>query len=163
MIGWIDNARSMWQYCRNPRFDLVWDEVRAPVAFLVAPLAAPVIVGVLGMVESPNFVFQSPDVLAAILAMTWSVACVITLFVGLPLYLILRRLRWTSFWIAPVAGCVVPFVVFLIILFSPALFREPPPASAVMLVALCGAAVGALLWLIARPDRDVATSSIPSN
>ena len=33
VTGWIDNARSMWRYCRNPRFDLVWDEIRAPVAF----------------------------------------------------------------------------------------------------------------------------------
>jgi hypothetical protein len=163
VAGRSDNVRSMWQYFRNPRFDLVWDVIRTPVAFLVAPLAAPVIVGVLGLAESPDFVFQSPDVLAVILAMTWSAACVITLLFGLPLFLILRRLRWTSFWIASVAGCLVPFVALIIILFSPALFAEPWPASAVVLVALCGAAVGSLLWLIARPDRNVAASSSPSN
>jgi hypothetical protein len=129
------------------------------VAFLVAPLGAPVIVGVLGLAESPDFLFQYPDVLAFYLAMTWSAAFVITLLFGLPLFLILRRLRWTSFWIAPVAGCIVPFVALLIFLFSPALFREPPPTSAVVLIALCGAAVGAILWLIARPDRDAVAGS----
>lgn len=160
MAGWFDKARPMWQYCRTPRYDLIWDAIRVPVAFLVAPLGAPVTMGLAVLSDNPGSLFQHPEVLAIYVGVTGAAAYVITLLFGLPLFLILRKGRWTSFWIAPVAGCIVPFVALLIFLASPALLSgPPPPTSWVLLIALCGATVGTILWLIARPDRAAAPSS----
>jgi hypothetical protein len=152
---WLDNARSTLQYSRAGRCN-VWDEIRVPVAFLVAPLGAPLVVGLPVL----PVLFVNPQAFVFVVAMTMSASYAITLLFGLPLFLILRKLRWTSFWIAPVAGCIVPFIAIVIVLASPTLFRQPPPpASMVMLIALCGATVGTILWLIARPDRNLAPSS----
>ena len=149
----------MWQYCRTARYDLIWDAIRVPVAFLVAPLGAPMIVGLLflpGLLEDPELLLQDSKMLTFYVGMTGSAAYVITLLVGVPLFLILRRLKLTEFWVAPAVGGVLPWIAILI-------FVGPMPASTVMLAALCGATVGTILWLIARPDRDVAPSAAPSN
>ena len=75
-----------------------------------------------------------------------------TVVFGRPLYSLLRALKLTAFWLAPIAGIVVGFVVmcifFLVIniknleVFSDAIRYGGPP----------GAAIGALLWWIGRPD-----------
>ncbi len=82
-----------------------------------------------------------------------------TLFVGLPTYLFLRNRKWTAFWIAPIAGFMVATATwYLLVTFIPLFFLPRLTQLATLLDALwpigpIGALVGALMWLIARPDR----------
>jgi hypothetical protein len=87
--------------------------------------------------------------LALIAGYSFVTAYLVTLSVGAWLFHVLRRLKLTQFWIAPAIGAILPVILFSII-------AESPPASVVVLVSLPGAAVGAILWLIARPDRVAA-------
>lgn len=91
-----------------------------------------------------------------------------TVLLGPPVYLALRARKLTAFWIAPLAGFVVGvgmLCLFLIVLslsfgqnFGTALasLDSSQFKAAVAFGGLPGAAVGALLWLIARPDRVAA-------
>jgi hypothetical protein len=133
----------MWQHCRSRRCGLIWDAIKVPVAFMLAPLGAPIVVGVIFL---PGLA-EAPEVFAFSVGMTMSAAYVITLLVGAPLFLVLRKLELTEFWIAPAVGAIVPWVAFLIVV-------GPLPGSVIGLAALAGAAVGTGLWLIARPDRQ---------
>jgi uncharacterized oligopeptide transporter (OPT) family protein len=140
VAGWFDEARSMW------------DAIRVPVAFLVAPLGAPIVLAVAVLFEDPTHLLQNPDVFAFYGGMTGAAAYVVTLLVGVPLFLILRKAKLTEFWVAPVVGGLLPWIAGLI-------FFGPMPASLIAQAVLSGAAVGTILWVIARPDRDEAPSS----
>lgn len=109
--------------------------VRVPVAFLVAPLAAPVAMGLLLLPGLVELLFESPELLLesliealthplVIFAVGYSLsgAYLITLLVGVPLFRILRKLKLTEFCIAPAVGCLVPVTAVLI-------FVGTPPAS----------------------------------
>jgi hypothetical protein len=78
-----------------------WDSARTPVAFLVAPLAVPLIFAL--YMQWPR------SDLATSLAIVFSafVAYAGTLIFGLPLYLFLRAQNATAFVIAPPFGFVV--------------------------------------------------------
>jgi hypothetical protein len=56
VAGWFDRARLIWQHYRARRYALIWSTVRVPVAFLVAPISAPIVIMLL---VSP-VLFQSP-------------------------------------------------------------------------------------------------------
>jgi hypothetical protein len=86
---------------------------------------------------------------------------------GVPVYSFLLARKWTAFWIAPLVGFIVAtvvwcvFIFLLVLAFSNGrsdllsdlaeihLFR-----ALVWPIGPIGAVVGALLWLIARPDRS---------
>jgi uncharacterized PurR-regulated membrane protein YhhQ (DUF165 family) len=134
------------------RYDLIWSAIRVPVAFLVAPLGAPIVImlfAVPELVQDPESLSQNLPLFALIVGYSFVTAYFITLSVGVWLFHVLRRLKLTQFWIAPSIGAILPVILVSIIV-------EPPPASVIVFVSLAGAAVGALLWLIARPDRVTA-------
>jgi len=147
---WLDKIRLLWQHCRAKRYDLIWSTIRVPVAFLVAPLGAPIVILLLVV---PDFL-RDPDLLShpliiLVVGYSFVAAYLITLSIGVWLFHVLRRLKLTQFWIAPSIGAILPVILVSIIV-------EPPSASVIVLVSLPGAAVGAILWLIARPDRVTA-------
>jgi hypothetical protein len=88
---------------------------------------------------------------------------------GTPVFLLLRASKLTTFWIAPLLGFAIGVATWLIfvILFSLSLgngwsFTSHELADnsahlwAFLPTGALGAAVGATLWLIARPDRGPA-------
>jgi len=153
---WLDRMRWFWQHCRAKRYDLIWSAIRVPVAFLVAPLGAPIVImlfAVPELVQYPESLSQILPLFALIVGYSFVTAYLITLSVGVWLFHVLRRLKLTQFWIAPSIGAILP-VILVSIIVEPLV--EPPPASVIVFVSLPGAAVGALLWLIARPDRVTA-------
>lgn len=96
------------------------------------------------------------------------------ILLGIPIFLFLYKRRLTDFWIAPVAGAVVAVIVWYLIAawfalsfapwsYLPSRLAEPGVARIALFFMLAGAAVGAIFWLIARPDRDAARGSGPSN
>lgn len=138
-----------------------WEGRRGLIAFAVAPLAAPLVV-------SMKFGFAgAPDpVILLVARISLVLGYLGTVLFGPPIYLLLRSVKLTAFWPAPLAGFAVGvgmMCLFLIGLplsfgrnlavalasFDYALFKE-----AVEYGGTPGAAVGALLWLIARPDRQ---------
>lgn len=155
MSNWLNWARSIWQDGRAGRYDLIWDAIRTPVAFLVAPLGAPIVImlfAVPELLQNPasllqnlGSLFQTP-LFVLILGYSFITAYLVTLTVGVLLFRILRKLKLTEFWIAPAMGAILPVLLIAIIM-------EAPPASLIFVLSLPGAAVGAILWLIARPDR----------
>jgi hypothetical protein len=145
---WLDRMRWFWQHCRAKRYGLIWSAIRVPVAFLVAPLGAPIVIFLLlvpDLLQNPQSLPQNP-IFTLLLGYSFVTAYLVTLSVGVWLFHVLRRLKLTQFWIAPSIGAILPVILISIII-------EPPPASVIVLVSLPGAAVGAILWLIARPDR----------
>jgi len=133
------------------------------LAFLIAPLWVPA-----AAIPFAVFVFPHPEqrhwiyfttIIAAIFAYGGVAA------LGLPAFLILRNRKHTSFWIAPALGFgvgIVTLVAFLALfalsLGSPRPFANVMPNSLAqwltfLLTGALGAAVGATLWLIARPDH----------
>jgi len=121
-----------------------WDEARVPIAFLVAPLAVPP-VAILCLGAPP--LDSTMGAFAVIVAV---VAYVGTVIFGGPLYLILRSYNVTTFPVAPGAGAAVGMLTMWLMW----VMLDPYPPSALIKVGgFCGAAVGTVLWLIARPDR----------
>jgi hypothetical protein len=83
-----------------------------------------------------------------------------TFVFGVPAYLVLRAWRLTAFWIAPITGFVAGWLAWHLAfaLFAVALGNSPSEVSdsgsdAARIGGLSGAIIGAIIWLIARPDR----------
>jgi len=144
------------------------------VAFLLAPLIVPLLVGAVAL----------PLLYALGLTMAAAVSYVGAALAGAPAYVALRSVRWTAFWIAPVVGFVVGVIVaigFSAVL--PAVLQSGALRSILAMLpdigevivtcnvqiqstsviasppfeligpGLLGALVGTVLWLIGRPDR----------
>lgn len=125
-----------------------WDSGRRWKAIAIAPLAAPLIVSVkFGSSGAPD------SVIAYIAPIVLALAYSGTIVFGLPLYLLLRAFRLTAFWLAPVAGIVVGFAVMFLFLLGIGTKGLEAVTEAIQHGGPPGAAVGALFWLIARPDR----------
>jgi hypothetical protein len=134
---------------------------RPVIAFLVAPLVVPLFL-------LPSLYSGMPDKFwfAVTLIVATITAYAGTFFLGLPAYLFLRARKWTAFWIAPVLGFIAGSLAYcvFVVLFGLSLGSS---LSSVMSdfsnvsglrdllwpIGPEGAAVGSLLWLIARPDR----------
>ncbi len=89
---------------------------------------------------------------------------IFTFLLGIPICWFLYTRRLTDFWIAPVAGAIAALVVWYGFAASlaislaplsllPSRLSEPGVTQIAMFFMLAGAAVGAIWWLIARPDR----------
>lgn len=128
--------------------------MRLPVAFLVAPLGAPLVIFLISL---PIVLSDHPFTPLVIFAMLHSlIAYPITLVFGVPLYWIMRRLEMTQFWVAPGLGCSIALALctgFAVLL------SENLPGGILLFATLGGAAVGAIFWLIVRPDRYAAPTS----
>ena len=137
-----------------------WDNVRTPIAFLVAPFVVPLIVAVYVPAGGPK-----DSAAAAVVAASAFVSYFGAFIFGVPTYLFLRARQLTAFWIAPVAGFIagtmmwdVFFALFALSLGSgsavgPAFADSNLSSIALKVTGPFGALVGTILWLIARPDR----------
>ena len=115
--------------------------MRTIIAFSVAPLAVPLIAtAYFASLGAPE------EALSVVLIVSTIVAYSGTFVLGAPLYLFLRE-HETVFAIAPAVGFVAGALVMCV------LAGRGVSASALGFGGLSGAAVGAILWLIARPDR----------
>jgi hypothetical protein len=141
-----------------------WDNIRTPIAFLVAPFVVPLIVAVFVLAVGPK------DTAAAVVVAFSAVSAFVSYFgafiFGVPTYLFLRARPLTAFWIAPVAGfiagAVMLYVFFALFWLSlgngpsavgSALADSNSSSIALKVTGPFGALVGTILWLIARPDR----------
>ena len=147
---------------------------RAFSAFLVAPLAVPVLMVFMVLMAVRPSAEDMHVAITSTVVVYLPFGYVGTLLVGLPVYRFLYTRNLTAFWIAPVAGAVggaagiiVLYALTMLILgldFSFGLKLLFGEASIATVARLCqagginGAVVGTLLWLIARPDRVVAKS-----
>jgi hypothetical protein len=112
------------------------------IAFYVAPLAVPLITGVyfasIGAPDPGQSLFVAGSAF---------VAYVGTLVLGVPLYLFLRAQNVTAFVVALAFGLIAGVIVMYV------LVGQHMSSGNLRFGGLSGAAVGAILWLIARPDR----------
>lgn len=134
------------------------DMSRSRTAFLVAPLAVPIIMAV----RLYPVAMSSPSWFVVALCLSAIIAYAGTFVFGVPAYLWLRARKWTAFWIAPIVGFVAAALAYCafiaLFMLRTSLSDLPSRLSSVLHEVLwpygpMGAAVGALLWLIARPDR----------
>jgi len=137
---------------------------RTALAFLIAPLWVPAATVPFAARAFPYPEQQHWIVITVIIAAIFAYGGVAAL--GIPAFRLLRASKHTSFWIAPILGFAVGVATWLvfIVLFGLSLgnswsFVSHNIASnsadlwAFLLTGALGAAVGATLWLIARPDR----------
>ena len=134
---------------------------RPIIAFLVAALAVPI------LAAAYYYPGRSGDNGYLILVLYSAVISFNGVFLlGLPAYLFLRARKWTAFWIAPLVGFMVAaiawfvFALWLGLILGRGLsgaFSDLMTAQSLghllWPIGAMGAVVGALLWLIARPDR----------
>jgi hypothetical protein len=139
-----------------------WDNVRTPIAFLVAPLVVPLIVAAYVPIRFPH----DPAAATAV-PLSVFVSYFGAVIFGVPTYLFLRARQLTAFWIASVAGFIVGvmmwYVFFALLglslgngLSDVAAALSTPRymlPNALKASGPLGALVGTILWLIARPDR----------
>jgi hypothetical protein len=111
-----------------------WDDIRGAVAFFVAPAMVPLYLAVSFGV--PDVGFYWFITVAAIFSY------LVTFFIGVPLYLVLRAWNLTEFWVALLAGIAVGVG-----------FGALLPDGAKAIGAVSGPLVAMVLWAIARPDR----------
>ena len=137
-----------------------WNVIRTPIAFLVAPLAVPFIFGAYYQSFDPPTSGQG--LFRAILSVSAIVAYLGVIIFGVPIYRLLQKHKLTAFWIAPLVGFIVGAIVYMLLavpLGVPAVIgNAEASAAAFKFAAPAGAAVGAILWLIARPDRQAAAN-----
>jgi hypothetical protein len=134
---------------------------RTLIAFLVAPLVVPALLVLYPReLSSTNFkdpLFVVPGAIIAYMAV-W--------MLGGPVYLFLRARHWTGFWVSPIVGFAFGAVMWLVVGMAFSLMLGHSLAGSFSLVAdpgfsggmlwpagIAGAATGAVLWRIARPDR----------
>lgn len=134
---------------------------RPAIAFLVAPLAVPILlVPYLNSLMPAQFWFVVALCFSAITAYAG------TFLFGIPAYLFLQARKWTAFWIAPVLGFIAAGLAWTAFaaLFGLSLGSDLSGVKRVLSnvsglrdvlwpFGPLGAVVGSLLWLIARPDR----------
>ncbi len=148
-----DDMTALWGELTS-----LWDNVRSWVAFVIAPLAVPVIASL-----TARYFDATQDWLNVIVSISLMAGYLGTFLIGLPLYLLLRAFNLTAFWLAPAIGFVVGFAMTYLVALS--LGVEPEMVrsgfwsrtlfgAAIQFGGPAGAVVGALLWLIARPDRQ---------
>jgi hypothetical protein len=135
---------------------------RNVVAFLIAPLAAPLL--------------MLPWLLSGHLATGWVLTAMIivvlvsyagSLALGVPAYYFMRKRGLTSVWIAGVVGFAIGILMWLVfsILFPLSLDQGLAGVRSALTSVhslkgvlwpggILGMIVGALFWLIARPDRS---------
>ena len=90
-----------------------WDNVRTPIAFLVAPFVVPLIVAVFVPARGPQ------DTAAAIAVAVSAFVSYFGAFIfGVPGFLFLRAQQLTAFWIAPVAGFIAGTMMLFVFLLS---------------------------------------------
>lgn len=134
-----------------------WRDERTPIAFLVAPLAVPLLIGIQTAYHTlANDAALHTELFLILLGTVALVAYGGVIIFGIPAYLLLRARKLTAFWLAPAIG----FIVGAMVHAASFAFIVPsmPPANmllgAVKFGGPLGAVVGAILWLIARPDRQ---------
>jgi hypothetical protein len=132
-----------------------WDEARTPVAFIVSPLAVPLVIAWL-LRSSLGDVFST---VAMVVGMF--MAYVGGFALGLPIYRYLQAREAMTFWLAPIIGftigVIMTYVVYLIVglPFPGAILADDSAVrDAYRLGGIPGAIVGVLIWLIGRPDRS---------
>ena len=116
--------------------------MRTMIAFCVAPIAVPLIAAVYLASTSP----PGDNLSAFVVVVSALVAYAGTFLLGVPLYLFLRSQNASAFLIAPVFGFVAGALVMFVML------GRDMSSGTLLFGCLSGAAVGAILWLIARPD-----------
>jgi hypothetical protein len=141
---------------------------RSTVAFLAAGLVAPIAFAVAfyhkGALDEASYGVLI--VVSAIISFSGVV------FLGLPAYSFLRANQWTAFWIAPLMGAIVAtvtwyaFNVLLALLSSSGWSHALSAVTDITVLQVVlwgigpiGAVAGAVLWLIARPDRSTTGSN----
>lgn len=77
--------------------------LRPMMAFLVAPLAVPLLLA--AVLSVPGASRTSLDLLVGLIVVIVTYAD--TFLVGLPTYLFLRKRKWTAFWVSPIGGFAV--------------------------------------------------------
>lgn len=136
--------------------------IRDAIAFLVAPLVVPLLLlAVLYLGPQPTDSFFG----IALFVSAFIAYAGIFIF-GVPIYEFLRARKLTAFWIAPAAGVIVGAIMMYVFFALLRLFfgasisdmlsdfgRPDLLLFSLGFGAPAGAAVGATLWLIARPDR----------
>ena len=134
---------------------------RPVLGFLAAALSVPILVAAIYYPTERNDTGYAVMVSASAVISFCAV-----FFLGGPAYLLLRARKWTAFWIAPVVGVLVAAVAWYafnlllaLILGNGLIFTLSRLADGNALRGLLwpigpiGALAGAILWLIARPDR----------
>jgi hypothetical protein len=162
MSDWQDQVRA-W-----------WGSGRVRLAFGIAPLAFPAMASLLmAFVQSwPSALF-----LAIVTFLFWlPISYIATLLVGVPVYRFLCTRNFTAFWMAPAAGFIsgtaVIIVSYFLVMVILRLHLSPMDKDttiltvlpgALLMGGLPGAASGAIIWLIARPDRQSAGAATVKN
>src|SRR5262245_28151500 len=146
---------------------------RNVVAFIIAPLAVPLVMSAVAL----QILREAPPLYWSSLLIATMVSYIGVLLVGAPVYMTHRSRGWTSFWLALVAGLIVGVIMAmaLVVIFplllgiltavmamfgenvqlGEVIIADPNPAAILVLMGpgILGALVGSLLWLIGRPDR----------
>jgi hypothetical protein len=133
-----------------------WDILRVAIAFLVAPLACPLIF-YLYAVTAVSLPSDDPSLYKNLLMFLVGGSTLGVYFyvivLGIPIYLSMRHYNLTSFWLAPLVGYIAGAVSILLI-GMPRPFSNPElTAMAFKACGPIGAVVCTIFWLIARPDR----------
>lgn len=161
-------ATLLWVVTRPDRAGKrlrIMSMARPIIAFLVAPLAAPLFVAV-----DMYPLLSTPFSVRVVLYLSILTAYVGTFVFGIPAYLLLRARKWTAFWFAPVLGFMggaLAWWLFLAVPWTGGSFRFEPVWDLSRLRDVLwpygplGALVGTLLWLIARPDRAESSDVVP--
>ena len=137
--------------------------MRCMIAFLVAPLAVPLLFQMAAYLLPP----REYGSVGIELFVSTLVAYAGVFAVGAPIYGFLRAHGLTAWWVAPIAGFLAGATMWYVFLVLLGLFFRSSMADSlsylggpgISLVAIgfagpVGAVVGAILWLIARPDRQ---------
>jgi hypothetical protein len=129
-----------------------WDDAKTPMAFLVAPLAVPLVM--VWILSAPlNGLDRGTTMLVS------GIAAYLGVFLSLPVYLYLQTQEAPTFWLGPVIGftmgVMTSYVVYFLFGYTliGSLADSVVGRDAYGFGGPSGAVVGAILWLIARPDR----------
>jgi hypothetical protein len=133
---------------------------RTVIAFLVGPLAAPLL-----LIPYIHSMATTPTWFVFALMISAVVAYAGAFIFGIPAYVVLRSRHWTALWIACLLGAVVGMIMWLTFSAAFALLLDEgmlgvrlaltDPSTlqgAIWPGAVVGTVVAAVLWIIARPD-----------
>jgi hypothetical protein len=150
------NYNKRWPH-RNASRDVMrapswWDDAKTPIAFLIAPLAVPLVT--VWILSAP---LDGLDRGTTLIVSTF--AAYLGVFLALPVYLYLRGREEMTFLLAPIIGFAMGVITAYVVYFLFGYTLIGSLADSIVRRDAFGfggpsaAVVGAILWLIARPDR----------
>ena len=136
------------------------EHIRIGTGFIIAPLFGPISAVFLMLLfgNNPNYHFELKSFMSEIFGILYlfllfgaPIAYLVTVLVGIPLFMLCRKYKLLNIWSISLGGAVAPLLPLSIMhLFNGSMYEDSSKSAAdlYLFISVCGLIVGMVFWLI---------------